>query len=327
VATKAYTWATLLDRAISTKNGTWISTVEAMARVSNIVKVLPTVIANQVTSHIFNVRDSLPSIDWLAANEGKSFDKPGKTPHQETIGFAGKLSAMPHDLVRLCKDMQEAQMIRRDHDSAFVEACTQEMESTIFYGSTVGAPKEINGIATRRNSLSLTDALGRSTVYGNGGTSTNLSSIYLMEFGPMSFTGIVPPNFPAGVFVEDWGRKQFNDPDANEKMLDCWITEFGFAIGLAELNSACLRRIANIKTTGTTARVNPDKIIEAVNDLPSKGRNAFIFCSSAVATDIEVKNKDYVKLGSMFGEPVPAFRGTIPILISDAISNSETQVS
>jgi hypothetical protein len=327
MATKNYNFITLLDRATTISDGNIVVTVDAMARASNVIKVLPTIIANKVTHHVFNRWSALPSIDWLAVNEGKSFDKPGKEPYVETMGFAGKLSATPHDAVRLCASTAEAMAIRKTYDLPFVEACAQELEGTVIYGDTKSAPKEINGFATRRNSLSLTDSLGNYSVYNNGGTSSNLSSIYIVELGPTAITGIVPPNFPAGVFREDWGRQKFNDPDDTTKMLDCWITEFGFAIGLAEMNDRCLRRIANIKTSGTSNRVNPDKIIEAINDLPNRGRNAVMFCSSAVLTDIEVKNKDYVKTGSMFGEDVTMFRGRTPILVSDAISNSETQVS
>jgi hypothetical protein len=304
-----------------------IATAEIMARSNPILEVLPTIPANMSTHHIFNQRTSLPSIDWLSVAEGMSLDKSGKTPYQETIGFAGKLSGVPNDLVKLCTSNQEAMDMRRDEDMAFVEACSQEMADAIFNGSTVSDSKKINGFATRRNSLSATDNKGRTLVYGNGGTSTNLSSIYVVEFGPTSFTGIVPKNTPAGVSVEDLGKRLIADPDDSTKLVEMWLTKFGFAIGLAEINPACLRRIANIKTTGTTARVNPDKIIEAVNDLPGKGRNAFMFLSSAVMTDIEIKNKDYVKTGDMFGRQVPTFRGQVPFLICDAISNSETQVS
>jgi len=105
------------------------------------------------------------------------------------------------------------------------------------------------------------------------------------------------------------------------------VSKFDFAQGIVVENDRCLRRIANIASTGTSYIFDPDKLIQAMNDLPGKGNGAFIFCSAAIATQMEIYNKDYLKTVTMFGEQVTSFRGQAPILICDAISNAETVVA
>lgn len=280
--------------------------------------------ANDKTSHLFSRR--------LAYNtpQIRRFNY-GTTPSKTTVGQAREILMMTEDWSEI--DVKEARLsgnpaqYRMNEDVGFAEGFSQAVPGYFLYGD--GQNEEILGLANR---LAATTTTG---VYSAGGTGTELSSIYICEWGVNLF-GIYPTGSMAGLDYEDKGVVTSETAGGSGRRMDIFRSRWGWDFGLVNRDPRAIARVCNIDVRDPSAASPTDisnKLIYALNKMArgTRGRGTVAYCNSDTFTilDIIAKNKSNVFLNwtEKWGEPVMAFRDRIPIRQVDEILSNESSVS
>ena len=305
--------------------------------------------SNGNMSHTFALRSSLPSATWRNFYQGVSSSKSTVTKATAAMGNLQALSIVDKELADLSGN---ASTFRIQEDMAHIEAMSQEMASAFIYGNAGGAaegapvtPEGFNGLAAHYSSVSTGNQ--SVNVIDAGGTGSDLTSVYVVCWGPTTAHAIFPKESAAGLQVEDVTPQgaMFYDPQSGGSY-QAYQTKYRWMTGLVVRDWRYIVRIANVNPASP-----PDLLTlltKAVYKIPTMPRTASpiqdatkssgiplsfgrpaIYCNRTIATalDLEAQTKTNLRLtySEADGRPLLKFRG-IPIRNVDAIVNSETQV-
>jgi hypothetical protein len=195
---------TLADLAARMNNSQLSDIVNELAEDNPLMEIGRFEEANQPTSHKISRQASLPAGQLVGFNEGVSPEADNVTPVTEPIAMYESASYVD---VRLAHLSGNEAMYRSQRYRAHREGMAQTVVGDFFYSDSAANEKKFDGLATRLSTLSATDGQGRSTVLDNGGSS-NLSSIYIVQFGDMKTSIIYPKNHQsAGIDSQDKGER------------------------------------------------------------------------------------------------------------------------
>lgn len=318
---------TLADLASRMSDGKLQDVVNELAENNPLVEVGKFEQANQPTSHKISRQETLPSGQVVGFNEGVATESDRVTPVTEEIAMY-ELSQYVD--TRLAKISGNEAKYRAQRLAAAREGLMQSIAHDFFYADKSEDEKKYDGIAARLSSLSQTDGQNRSTVLDNGGSS-NLSSIYVVQFGDMKVSMIYPLNHQSAGFEEDdLGTRLWDDGDGNK--FQAYVTWLKWYLGLAVYDTRSLRRIANIDTSQNASDgFDPDALLSLLVDLPNNGEGAYILMNRDVYTQLLKNAKDKTNVQYSPEQPYgPKTRSDFigyPIRVFDAISSDEDQVS
>lgn len=348
MATIGNTYYNLADyfRSLSPDGSIEADIVEILAELTPIVRDAVTIEANNGTSHIHTVRDTLPSVTWGRLYQGVAPSKSGRSQVTDTTGFVEGLSTIDKRLLELAGPKAEA--VRLSEARGFLQAMAQEAEETIFYGDTVTTPEEFKGLAARAN------AIGAGT-YGNqiidgGGSGSDNTSIWFVTWSE-DYTSIIhPQNTKAGLVREDKGEQRVLD--ANSRAYYVMEELFRWHMGLSVKDPRGNVRIANIDVSEVLAgnvdlhalmrrayyrlgtRRNGkylDAQGNAIKGAAGTGRTV-IYMNSTVLEALDALTTDtgntalMLRPSELEGQEVLTWRG-IPIRETDALLNTEAAVA
>jgi hypothetical protein len=264
-------------------------------------------------------RLALPSGTYRKLNKGVPTEASLTVDIVEDIGMLETYSEIDMDIVE--SNANPAQF-RWQEDKAFLEGLSQTFADTFIYGDRSVDPEKINGLATRYNALS------NGNVWGAGGTGSDLTSIWVISWGPAQVFFVYPRGAKnIGIEVEDKGQVTLEDSDSNK--FEGYRTHFKCKHGLVIRDERCIQRICNIKSTGATNIFDPKLLVKAINHMP-KGGKKIIYVNetlkSQMDNDAMDKTNVYYTAGEEYGEPVTKFRGT-PVHRCDAILDTESTIS
>jgi hypothetical protein len=308
-------WAKRLD-----PDGKVPMVVELLSQTNQMLDDMLFVEGNLPTGHRTTVRTGLPSVSWRRLNEGVA---PSKSTTAQVDEQCGML-----DVAELNGNTAE---FRLSEASAFIEAMSQEMQSTMIYGNASTAPEEFNGLAQRYA------ALGQNCISGSGSGSDN-SSIYLCLWGGQTVHGLFPKGSKAGLQHEDLGLVTVETTAgvAGNRMR-AYQDHWQWKCGLSVRDWRYVVRIANIDISNLVAKSSAADLIElmirAIHRIPNlgAGRAAF-YMNRTVFQMLDIQRRDDLITGGglvyadVDGKVVPTFRG-IPIRIVDALLETEATVS
>jgi hypothetical protein len=227
---------------------------------------------------------------------------------------------------------------------AFIEGMGQTLSDTLFlgtsttgatasgvYGDTEGNPERFNGFPARYDHADLAMVLDA----GATGT-TDCTSIWIAQWGPKMLHMCYPKGSPTlGVIHENLGEQtvDLTTTAGTPKLMQALVSHFKLHAGLVLRDDRCVRRIASIRSVnGTTNSFNSTgnvhhKLIEALNALPYKGKNARIYCNKEIKTQMDCFAVDKTNVNytaqNWGGVSTTMFRG-VPVRRVDAIGNKET---
>jgi hypothetical protein len=234
-------------RSLSPDGSIEADIVEILAELTPVVRDAVTIEANNGTSHIHTVRDTLPSVTWGRLYKGIAPSKSGRSQVTDTTGFVEGLSTIDKRLLELAGPKADA--LRMSEAKGFLQAMALEAEETIFYGDTITTPEEFKGLNARAN------AIGSGT-YGNqivdgGGSGSDNTSIHFVTWAE-DYTAIIhPQNTKAGLQREDKGEQRVLDADSRAY----YVMEelFRWHLGLSVKDPRGNVRIANIDVSELVA--------------------------------------------------------------------------
>lgn len=314
---------TLLDMMNSIgSDGNLLQVAKILNKSAPMFKNAPWVEANMVTQHEYARERSLPGSNIIRINKGAS----SSIGDQETLRteLQGRENAPSYDS-RLVRMSPDGQTYLSNKLSAAVEGIGQDFETDLLYGSIDANTSSFDGIAVRL------DSLANTMVKSNGGTGSNLSSIYLVAWGATSGGAYIayPKGEASGITFRDDGERKKDMPDnTTMKVHEHYVSITG---GLCVPDHRALSRIPNIDTssiTGTT--FNENLLIELVNEMPAALRaNVVAYCPRKVQSAVDIRanekgNAHYTR-ENVFGESISTVFG-VPFRLSEIISQAESQV-
>ena len=285
---------------------------------------------NLPTGHRATLRTDLPTVAWRRLNQGTA---PSKSTTAQVDFQTGILEAWSEVDVDLAELNGNVKAFRLSEAQAFIEAMSQEVQSTMIYG-TAANPEEFVGLASYYDSL--TDNSGENIIDA-GGTQSDNSSIYLVGWGDRSCYGIFPKGSKAGLTREDLGivTVETTAGVAGNRMR-AYQEHYKWKVGLAVEDWRRTARIANIDISSLVADGAGSSVklieymIKAIHRIHNpEGLKLAFYCNRTVAQmlDIQAQNKSnvYLKVDEFAGKRVLSFRG-IPIRTVDALTETEARV-
>ena len=309
---------------------------ELLAQSNPIIMDVPIIEGNLPTGHRSTIRADIPTPTWRKLYQGVKPTKSKKIQVEDTIGMMEDYAGVDKDLANLNGNTAE---FRLSEDIAHIEGMSQSMASTIFYGDTAINPEQFLGLAPRYDVLSIAatkpGAQARSSQLKNvislSGTS-NLTSLWLVVWGPQTVFGIFPKGSKSGLLHEDQGESRLSDNDGG--WFQGYVSHYQWKMGMVVKDWRCIVRVCNIDVSAIEDSATQIKLytamVRALHTLPqgAVGRKMF-YAGAAVSTmlDLAAINKANAALGSkeVFGQELTTFRG-VPIRQCDAILETETQI-
>lgn len=283
--------------------------------------------ANERFSNLSAKILELPEIGTRRINDGSDGGVVKTARHREVVQI---LEARPGYDKLLLENQPNPETARKNQVMGFVEAMAQAQADALIYGNNETDPDEIDGLATRYNALSLAN------VHSAGGTGSDLTSLYMVEWRADRCKMIYPRGASScGIMHEDKGEQVLTNP-TTLKRYDGYEDLVRASFGWDILDDECIQRVCNLESAynASSSAIMSDGVINlliaAKNKLPKKGKNGVIYCNVDLLTQFEIL-ADNKLLGcwrteDVFGDPVLMYK-TMPIRIVEAILSTESAVS
>jgi hypothetical protein len=320
---------TLLDlKSRMDEDNSIASVIELLNETNEVIDDAVFLEANNGSNHKTTVRSGLPQATWRKLNYGV---QPSKSTTVQIQDSAGMLEAYSEVDKALADLNNNTAAFRLSEDRAFLEGMNQTFADTLFYGNTEANPERFMGLAPRYNSLS---AENGSNILSGSGTDTDMTSVWLVGWGPNTCHMFYPKGSMAGLHHKDLGEETLED--ANGGKYQGYRTHYKWDAGLSLRDWRYVVRIANIDTSALTKDASAgadliDLMVQALELVPnlSMCKPAF-YCNRTIRSFLrrQILNKSNLHLGmsEFAGKKVLAF-DDVPVRRCDSILNTETQIS
>jgi len=328
-------------------NGNSAKIIEVLNQTNAILADAPWREANGGTVHTVKRRASLGdgTSGVRRFNEGTGKTNSKVSSFKVSLSMFEKRHEIDCDLIDIYGNKEEARM---QEALATIEELGQQFTSYVLYGDSSDDELGFKGLA---NELS---ALSDARVYGCGGTGSDLTSIFLVQWGENKTHLVYPKNMPnAGVQHEDLGKilvTEEND-STNTKKFQAYVDLFKMKGALCISDPRSVARICNIETSSaldatspsTTYTIDPAKISYALANMINQvgsanmGSGAVIYAPRIVYAQMQVYALANPGKGFMYSNPFTSEGKTvgfgmlsymgIPIRLTEQISVTETALT
>ena len=276
--------------------------------------------ANDTFSNKTVRRASLPNGSWRKLNEGVAVEASQTIELTDNIGM---LETWSENDIEVIKAFPNPMQARNDEAMSFVEGLGQTMAETMVYGNSLTTPEKFTGLAPR-----LPDIAASTNVINEGGTGSDLCSIFIVDWSPNGVYMIYPKNSMAGLEHEDRGIETATDSSNNKYR--AYVDVFTWKAGMVVKNSKSIGRLANIESAGASNLFDEDNLITLMNRM-TKGPGRRIYCNQTVMTQMEIRAKDktnihYTTVNDIAPGPVTFFKG-VPVRLVEQMLITEDQLT
>lgn len=319
-------WAKRLD-----PDGKVPTIVELLSQTNEILTDMLWKEGNLPTGERTTVRTGLPTVAWRLINAGSA---PSKSTTAQITESCGMLDAWSEIDVKLANLNGNSPEFRMSEASAFIEAMSQEMASTLFYGNSGIDPEEFTGLSARYSDPSATNG---SHVLDAAGAGSDNTSIWLVCWGANSIHGIFPKGSKAGLQHNDYGEVtvEVTAGIAGNRMR-ALQEQWTWDAGIAQKDWRYGVRIGSIDVSNLAGQSSAADLIElmikAYHRIPSFGNVRPVwYMNRTVFEMLHIQARNDVTAGGQLaydvieGKPLMSFMG-IPIRKCDAILETETAV-
>lgn len=282
---------------------------------------------NLPTGHRTTVRSGIPEPTW---RKMYGYVQPAKSRSLQVTDNAGMLEAYAEVDKALADLNGNTAAFRLSEDMAHIEGMNQKFAHYLFYGNETTEPEAITGIAPRFNSSTAENACNTLSAAG----STNVTSIYLVAWGPNTVHCFYPKGSKAGLQHTDHGEVTLTSTDGN---MQAYRSHYRWDVGLSVRDWRYIVRICNIDYTALTKNAASgadliDLMAQAIELLPSSGLGRPVFyCNRTIKSFLrrQIANKvasSTLAMDQVAGKHVLSLDG-IPVKRCDKITNAETAVA
>lgn len=276
--------------------------------------------ANDTFSNKSVRRASIPAGSWRKLNAGVAIEA---TTTREMVDTIGLLETWSQNDVEIINAFPNPMQARNDEAMAFVEGLGQTMAATMIYGNSATTPEKFTGLAPRLASVAAT-----TNVINEGGTGSDLCSIFVVDWSPTGVYMVYPKNSMAGLEHKDKGIETVRDSSGN--MYEAYVDKFVWKAGMVVKNSKSIGRICNVESTGASNTFDEDNLITLMNRM-TKGPGRRIYTNQTVLTQMEIRAKDktninYTKVDGLAPGPVLMFKG-VPVRLVEQMLITEAALT
>lgn len=279
---------------------------------------------NDGSTHLTTVRTGTPVAHWRRLNYGVPNSKSRTAQVRDACGMLEVYSTVDEKLIQINGNTHA---FRLSEATAFVQGLSKQMAETLIYGNVSTHPERFEGIASRYDDKDADSA--ENIVDGDG--SSNLTSIYLVEWGPNSAHMIYPKGTTAGIRHHDRGI--VDEEDGNGGRYRAYRDHWQWDNGLTIRDWRTCGRIANIDVTNLSGNTPTDlivKMIQLSEQVETNGGRKAFYVPKKIATALRIQILNHKNVNLTFetveGKKVMMFDG-IPVRRVDAISVNETKVN
>lgn len=310
-----YAQLTLTELAKTEHNGQLLRPAMILAQDNEILFDAVWQPSNNKYSHITAQQYREPSGSWRTFNAGVATEEATFRNVVDTIGMLEGRSEKDKRLVDTAADPAGQRNIR---NAAFLQGMGKTLAYTMIYGNAATDPKKFTGLAPRMASLNSYNVLGCS------GTGSDLTSMYLVQWGPGRVFMVYPEGTSLGISHRDLGEETCLDSDSYK--FQAYVDLFQVDAGLVVEDPKCIARVCNVETSGSSNLFDVDKLVQVLNNMRNQGRGAVLYVNPTLKTQIDIAAKDkgnvWYQAEDWAGRPVTMIRGC-PVRTVEAIVNSE----
>jgi hypothetical protein len=276
---------------------------------------------NGTAGHEFGQRIALPAGSWRKMNDGVAKESSQVRPVSEAFGLLEAHSEVDKALVGKARDPQT---FRFNEDLGFVQGLGNTIASTFIYGNPATEPGQWKGLAPRL------DSIETNRVINSGGTGSDLSSAFIVEWGiNAAFMAYPFGSGSAGLGMEDMGTHRVEGQTSGTHFY-AMVTRFMSEGCLCVKDPARnIFRVANIESSGTTNTLDDDDLLTLLNRTSGLG-SPVIYVNRTIRTQLDILAKDktnaYYTADDVFGRPTLFFRG-VPVRTMESILDTETALT
>jgi hypothetical protein len=228
---------------------------------------------------------------------------------------------------QIVDSMPSPAMFRSGEVDAFVEGLGQTIVGDILYGDSNADPDAMHGISARLNSID-----GR-FVIGEGGSGSDVTSIYVFNWDPNSCFLAYPKNMASelGVKHTDLGQTTSETTDG---LMEIYRDHFVVKCGMVVRDPRAIGRLANIESAGAANTFDEDNLIALLNNM-NTGPSTRIYVNETILTQMQIRLKDKNNVNytaddgdGLSGQPPLKFNG-FPIrrIDREVLLNTEAAIS
>lgn len=256
--------------------------------------------------------------------------------HEPVILFEKRVAPDEDHLDTIENPKQE----RRRLVKGAIRRIAEDFVNAIFNDNRTSGSEYIQGLAARLGTLSYP---GHTTttlpyVWNNGGSGSDLCSVYIVEWGEDASHCLYPSGGAVrgaklGIIARNKGKEAVADTDDSTAVYYAYVTQLKKWAGLAVNDARKVTRIANVERDKASANaLDEDLIIEALNHGRFNIGATRMYMNAYAKTQVDIRAKDKGNVNwtpvNVFGKPVMSFLG-IPIRVLDEtiLTGTESAVS
>ena len=314
--------------------GALINFAETLTESNPLLKALPIIPSNGITSHEDARETYLPTPQIIKVGDGHDASVAKWDNFKETISLFVDRADVPKHVMDLMPDKQSyLAKIENAHFRGF----GQGVSNHILYGSSLSNPEKFDGLDVRYNVPSATDptnpaeAGADAFVFDAGsGASSATTSIWMLQPSVDKLFGITPANDPQmGIKVEDVGYVYTTAE--NSKQRRDHRTEFEWKLGLCVKDMRACARIRNILAAIASVDAGLiSMIFQARNEVFRGPEPVIMFVPRRIMTHFmimaEAKQNVIYDRNNPYDTPMYRF-GDMMIQQDDSILLTETRVA
>lgn len=322
-------YPTLLDISKQfSDDGNPLPLAELLTETNEALDDIPWYEANGIHGHRLSVRSGYPDAIWRKLNAGIPPSDGEFADVTESMGILNSLGVTDRKLAELSANVAQ---FRLRKNIGHIEAMNQTFMETLIYGDTDVNPEKFLGLAPRFDDI--TGPTNAGQIIDAGGNDTDLTSIWLVGWGPGSVYGVYPKGTQAGLVHRDMGVELVDD--GTGKYFPAYRDWFEWNGGIAVEDWRNVVRIANIDVSELTKDASAgadliDLMTQAVESLNNDaGLNPVFYAPRAIRSYLrrQITNKSNVWLstGEIAGRKVTQF-DDIPVRRVDKLLTNEARV-
>ncbi len=331
---------TLLERAKRTEDGKKILPLLDVMRqkgVSEFLSDVPYFMANRGLSHSHRRTTSTPAATRRTFYKGVTRTALTSQVINEPVILFESRSEIDEDEVDTVENGNE---IRRQEDGAHASGMLDDFANAIFNDVMTSGAEYLNGLKARMSTISYPGGATTTLpyVWDNGGQTSTLTSMYLVEWGRDSTFAIYPSGkiiagTTLGINMRNKGKEKVTESASSLAVYYAYVTQFKKWCGLVVRDDNKVARIANIETAiSGSNRFDEDILIRALRHGKFDRARTRLYCNPYLAADLDIRAKDKGNVQwsttEVFGRKVTTFLD-IPVRVLDEniITAAESQIS
>lgn len=334
---------TLLDVArVLDPDGSIADVVAVLQQYNDILDDIPWIEGNLPTGNLTTIQTSKAAPSKRLLNAGVVPTKSTTGQLNDACSIYENRSQIDINLANLNGNLKA---FRRTQDTPMIEGFSDALATDLIYGDAAVTPEAFNGFATRYFSLGSTYTTS-TQIIDAGGTGSDNTSVYLVQWGRGKVMGIYPRGTKAGLQFEDLGIQEVIKNTTTGETMRAYVSWMQWLCGLAVQDYRCVVRIANIDvsnllTSGDTSDTSTNllKWMSMAIDMlpPGMSGTPVFYANQTVRSMLRVKMQDKSNIHLRMEElangvpgitrrPVLTFQG-IPVRRIDSILKTESPVT